>query len=159
NQGGNVTIHARIMAHARRLDTVFARLADNPAAVSQLTQTVGKIVSETYTPEDKAAFEQMLIAQGAKLERNDRHAALLPLATAAGLVDLESRWRYDSMKAQTDSVDARLVTLESQRSLFGDLGRKLEAYSTASPGRPVEGTALVQAAQAFLAEGDLDSQV
>jgi tetratricopeptide (TPR) repeat protein len=88
-----------------------------------------------------------------------RQNTLLPLATAAGLVDLESRWRHESMSGQSTQVDQSLVTLESQRGTYGALGRELEEYGAKYPGRPVEAGALAQAAQAFIDEGDIESQM
>ena len=39
------------------------------------------------------------------------------------------------------------------------MGRQLETYAARIPGRQAEGSALVQAAEAYIAEGDMDGQV
>ena len=155
----NAVIYARMMAAARRMDAVLARMGANPAADRQVAQEAGRIVAATYTPEEKTSFEQALNSRAAGLTLKDRDGALLPLVEAAGMVDLEARWRRASMSAQTLQIDPRFVTLESQRGLYGDLGRQLEEYAAQNAGRPVEGNALAQAAHAFIAEGDIDSQM
>jgi tetratricopeptide (TPR) repeat protein len=145
---GNAVVYARIMARARRMDAVLSRLADNPAD-QQVMQVAGQIIAETYTPEEKVRLEQSLTGR----------AALLPLVQSAGLVDLEARWRYDAMTAPPQQIDQRYVTLQTQRGLYGELGRQLEQFAARNPGRPVEGPALAQAAEAFAAEGDIDAQI
>jgi tetratricopeptide (TPR) repeat protein len=63
------------------------------------------------------------------------------------------------MTAQAAQVDNRLVTLETQRGRFGELGRQLEQYAAAHAGQSFAGDALVQAAQSFYAEADIDSEM
>ncbi len=164
-QMNNAVIYARIMARARRMDALLPRLDANPAAEQQLKQQAGSIIAETYTPEEKMAFEQTLTARAATMslhdrpDRPDREDTLLPLVEAAGLADLEARWRFESIAAQDRQIDPRFVTLQSQRGVYWDLGRQLELYVQQHPGRPVEGTAWMQAAQAFIWEGDRDGQM
>ena len=153
---GHAMTYARIMARARRMDAVLPRLGGNPWADRQAEQPAGAIISETYTPEEKAAFERPLTAQAA---RAGSGAGLLNIAPFAGLAEVEARWRLEAMAAQSEGVDGRFVALESERGLYGDLGRQLEAYAAANPGQPVEATSLDQAAQAYIAEGDIDSQM
>jgi Tfp pilus assembly protein PilF len=156
---GNAVIYARIMARARRADALLPRLAVNRAADQQVAQALGSIVDETYTPEEKVRLEQALNSRAAEVPQPIRDATLLPLVEAAGLVDLESRWRRESMSAQALQIDPRFVTLQSQRGLYGDLGLQLEDYAAQHAGQPVEASALAQAAQAFIAEGNIDNQV
>ncbi|MGA3042647.1 MAG: tetratricopeptide repeat protein [Bryobacteraceae bacterium] len=156
---GNAAIYARIMAKARRSDAFLSRLAVDSPALQPVLQAVGSIVDETYTPEEKARFEQAVSSRAAQIPRQARDATILPLIAAAGLVDLESRWRRESMAAQAAHVDPRFVMLQSQRGLYGELGVQLEDYAAQNTGRPVEGNALAQAAQAFVAEGDIDNQM
>ena len=115
-------------------------------------QALGGMIAETYTPEEKARLEQALTARAPRrLGRTDRDESLLPLAAAAGLVELEARWRLESMAAQSQAGRSAVVSLQSQRGLYGVLGRELEEYAAKNPGRPVEGNALAQSAQAFIA--------
>lgn len=156
---GAALIYSRIMVRARRMNAVLARLGADPGMDLQVAQAVGRIIDETYTAEDKTQLEQALNTRSATLGQKARDASLLPLVQAAGLVDLESRWRYESMSAQMQQVDERLVALQSQRGAYGELGRQLEQYAAKNAGRPVEAAALNQAAQAFIAEGEMDSQL
>jgi Tfp pilus assembly protein PilF len=156
---GHAVLYARIMAEARRMDAVLPRLGANPVTDQQVTQAVGRIINDMYTPEEKARLEQALNSRAASVPLAVRDAILLPLAEAAGLVEVESRWRRESMIAQSRQVDQRFVTLQSQRGLYGDLGRQLEDYAAKNPGRTFEANALVQAAEAFNADGDIDSQM
>jgi cellulose synthase operon protein C len=148
-QTEDAVIYARIMARARRMDAVLAGLGIDPARDQQIAQAVGKIIDETYTPEEKMRLEQMLSTR----------AGLLPLVQSAGLVDLEARWRFQAMSAQAQRIDQRFVSLQSQRGLYGDLGRQLEEYAERNSGHPVEASGLTEAAQAFIADGDIDSQL
>ena len=145
----NLLIYARIMARARRFE----------ASAAYSPTDIGSLIAETYTPEEKLRLEQALIAQASKVGSTERDKTLLPFAESAGLADLESRWRHESMEAQSQQTDQRFVALQSQRGLFAELGRQLEAYAARIPGRQAEGGALVQSAEAYIAEGDLDSQV
>ncbi len=152
-------LYARIMARARRMDAVLPHLGAGPAIDQQVAQSTGEIISEMYTPEEKARLEQALVSRAAGFPRLTRDSTLLTLLETAGLADLEARWRRQSMTAAAHEVDQRFVTLQSQRGLYGELGRQLEEYAAANPGQSVEGSALDQAAQAFIHAGDLDSQV
>ena len=156
---GATLIYSRIMVRARRMNAVLARLVADPGMDLQVAQAVGRIIDETYTPEDKTQLEQALNTRSAALGQKARDASLLPLVQSAGLADLESRWRYESMSAQAQQVDERLVALQSQCGAYGELGRQLEQYAAKNAGRPVEAAALNQAAQAFIAEGDMESQL
>ena len=152
--------YARIMGHARRLDAVLGRLGGNPQTDGQIASVIGEIVARTYTPEEKVRLEQALVEQAARVQRPVRDATLLPIATSAGLADLEARWLWDSMTAAgRQQVDARLAALQSRRARFAELGQQLEGYAGRNPGRPVESAALSQSIQAFVSEGDLDGQL
>ncbi len=151
--------YASIMAHARRMNAVLPRLGENIATDRQVVEATGRIIDETYSPEEKLKLEQSLIAQATGLALPNRDSTLLPLAQSAGLVDLETRWRHESVLAQSTEIDQRLVALQSQRGLYGQLGSQMEAYASRNPGQTVEGSALLQAAQAFIAEGDIGGQM
>lgn len=155
----DATIYARIMARARRMEAVLSRLGANPGIDRQVARLAGQTIDETYTPEEKLQLEQALDAQATRAGAVTRNATLLPLAESAGLLDLESRWRVESMFAQSRQVDPAFVALESRRGRFADLGRQLEDYASRNPGRPVEPNAWTQAVQAFLAEGDTESEM
>lgn len=158
-ESNHAVIYARIMARARRMEAVLSRMGSNPATDQQVGEATGRIVDETYTPEEKIRFEQALISRAAGAAPAAREPTLLPLAQSAGLVDLESRWRHESMAAQALDIDQRFVALQSQRGLYRELGRQMEQYAARNPGQSIEGNALVQAAQSFIAEGDIAGQL
>jgi len=140
-------MYARIMARARRMDAVLPRLGTNDSWADRMAErTAGAIVSETYTPEEKAQFERLLTDQAAHAGRSN---SLLQLAQFAGLAELEARWLSDAMAAPPHSVDPRFVELQSLRGVYGELGRQLEEHASA----------LIQAAQAFVSEGDTEGQM
>jgi len=156
---GHAVTYARIMTSARRADGFLSHLAVDSPSLQPVAQAAGSIIGETYTPEEKARFDQALSVRAAGIPRLTRDATLLPLVEAGGFADLESRWRRESMAAEALQADQRFVTLQSQRGLYGELGTQLEDYAAQNAGRPAEGLALVQAAQAFIAEGNIDSQM
>ena len=138
----HVATYARIMARARRTDAVLSHLGSKTGAGGQAARMAGSIVAETYTPEEKLRLEQALNAEAARIGPVFRDATLMPLATAAGLVGLESRWRRDTMDRQTSGVDEQWIKLESRRGLYTPLGRALEEYAARHTGQPAEATAL-----------------
>ena len=152
-------IYARIMARARRMDAVLPLLADNPAADRQVGQAAGAVIQETYTPEEKARLAQFMISESARRGTAARDAILLPLAASAGLTELECRWRLEAMRAQSQRIDPRFVALEFEGARFAELGRNMEEYGLNNDGQPVLRSALVQAAEAFIAAGDIESQM
>jgi tetratricopeptide (TPR) repeat protein len=158
-QPDEAVFYAGIMTRARRMDVVLSGFGVDPGLDEQQSRVVGGIVSETYTPEDKAQLEQALIARATALGTAARDASLLPLVQSAGLVDLEASWRFESMSAQNPPTDQRFITLQSQRARYAELGRQLEEYAGRRPGSPAEPWALNQAAQAFIAEDDVDGQM
>jgi len=157
-EGGDALVYAGVMARARRMEAVISRLGTNPGMDRQVQQVAGHIVAETYTPEEKLRLEQALNAEGAR-RGAARNGLLLPLVASAGLVELEARWRHESMAAQYLQIDARFTALQGERGMYQELGGQLEAYAAKYPGRAVEAGALAQAAQAFLAEGDREAEL
>ncbi len=148
--------YARIMTEARHYDVVLSRV--DPAAKNRadVSQAVGAVVAELYTPEEKAAFENALTTKAAAMNREQREALLLPFATSAGLVALESRWRLDAMMQRPQGYDARFTAVETERGRYRELAQELEQYAARFP---AEGSALAQAATAWIAEGDVDGQL
>ncbi len=158
-EGGHAAEWARIMARARRMDAVLPRFGHDQPAEAAMAGAAGAVISELYTAEEKAKLEQALIARAASLPRLARDRSLLPLAAAAGMSDLNAKWLYESMLAQGTSVDGAFTRLQSERGLYGELGRQLEQFAVQNAGRQVESAALNQAAQAFIAEGDMPGQM
>lgn len=152
-------LYVRTMAAAQRFDAVLPMLGQRPELGRQVAQIAGQVVQKIYTPEEKSSLERLLLSRAAGIPRTTRDATLLPIAQAAGLADLEARWRLDSMTAAALQVDARFTMLQSQRGVFAELGRQMEQYAAQNPGRPVEAAALAQAAEAYMAAGDTESQM
>ena len=146
--------HARIMTEARHYDVVLSRIDPAVKNRADVSQAVGAVVAELYTPEEKAAFENALTAKAAAMNREQREELLLPVAMSAGLVDLESRWRLDAMMQRPQGYDARFTALETERGRYRELAQELEQYAARFP---AAGSALAQAATAWIAEGDVDA--
>ena len=123
---GDALVYARVMAHARRLEAVISRLGTNSGMDQQIQQVAGRIVAETYTPEEKLRLEQALNAEGAR-RGAARDSVLLPLVASAELVELEARWRHETMAAQFQQIDPRFMALQSERGMYAELGGQLEA--------------------------------
>ena len=158
-QPEDAVIWAGVMARARRMADVLSRMGIDAATDEQITRAVGGVINETYTPEDKVRLERALIARATSLGSAARDSSLLPLVQSARLVELEARWRFQSMSAQDQRIDQSFVTLQSQRGQFEELGRQLEEYAASNPGQPVQPAGFYQAAQAFISEGDMNGQV
>jgi tetratricopeptide (TPR) repeat protein len=159
----NAMTYSRNMARARRMDAALAHIGGDPSIAQSVSGAVGGIIASTYTPEEKLRLEQMLSTEAARAGSGIRDGILLPLASSAGLVDLESRWRDQIMSSPPAAgrfrqVDPQYVTLQSQRALYGDLGRRLEVFAAQHSGQPGEAGALSQAAEAFRIEGDRESE-
>ncbi|MGD0619197.1 MAG: hypothetical protein ABSB67_16240 [Bryobacteraceae bacterium] len=149
--------YARIMTEARHYDVVLDRVGPTAKDRADVTQAVGAVVAEMFTPEEKAAFENALETRGARMSREARDSVLMPFATSSRLVDLETRWRFDSMMQSPQGWDARFVSVETDRARFHELAQELEQY--ASQRTAMSDTALVRAIDAQIAEGDIDGQL
>ncbi len=158
-QTSNAVIYARIMARARRMDAVVPGLGVEPATDQQVSNAVGTVIAETYTPEEKARIAPVVGRAGPQLlDRRFAMPACCRWCNPRGWwswnpAGCANRWE------ETAQIDGRFVTLQSQRGLYGELARELEAFGAKSAEQSVQASALVQAAQAFNAEGDVDSAV
>lgn len=155
----HAVIYARIMTRARRIDAFLPRLGTHPDIDQQVIQAAGKIIAETYSPEEKVRFEQALRTQAARVGPVVRDDAFLPFAKAAGLVGLESEWRREKMRVAGAALDNGLVELQSYRGVYGELGLQMEDYAAKNPGQPSEASAFAHAARAFVAAGDMGSEL
>ena len=165
-QMNNAVIYARIMARARRMDALLPRLDANPAAEQQLKQQAGSIIAETYTPEEKMAFEQTLTARAATMslhdrpDRPDREDTLLPLVEAAGLCRPGSTMavRIDRGAGPADRSTLRNAAVTARGVLgFGPpIGTVCPAASGPAGGRRRRGC---KRRRRSSAEGDRDGQM
>jgi len=155
----HAVVYARIMTRARRIEAFLPRLGAHSAVDQQVAQAAGRIIAETYTPEEKARFEQALRAQAARGPLAARDGAFTPFARSAGLVGLESEWRREAMIASGAKLDEGFVALQSYRGVYDELGRQLEEYAAKNPGQASEANAFAHAARAFVASGNIESQI
>lgn len=124
----SLKIWARIVARQRQYETVFAKF---PALKPETALQVARIVAEiaaSYAPDDKAKFASSIEKQSLRIS----------MAEAAGLPDLELKWRVASAMARpgtagsNSSID-RVIVLQKTRLRFDELGAQLEAYDRALP--------------------------
>ena len=155
----NALLYARVTTEARRLGDLLDRLGSHAQVDPQMEVAAAKIIAATYTPEEKVALDRDLENRARALGPKVRDTLLLPLVQAAGLAEIEARWRYEALMAQNQSIDPRFVSLQAQRGLFAELAHQLETYAAANPGKIVEAGALTQAAEACIAEGDHDCEM
>ncbi len=164
-------LYARIMTRLRQHSAALERLstlvpdseiADQDRERFQAVQReVGQTVQRYFSPEERLAFVAYLEQQqraGRNLQRD-----LLPLAQAAGLADLEARWRYQVMMAApgtqgAETHYARLVQLQRSRLQFNELGAQLEAYHRVHPRADYKYLILTRAADAYRAAGNTDAE-
>ncbi|MBZ5515831.1 MAG: hypothetical protein LAN62_13500 [Acidobacteriia bacterium] len=165
--------YATILTRLRQYEEAFGELeqAAQIAKSAQFTPNLqapllamGQAVKTYFTPEEKLAFAGFLEKQKASMSSEDVARDLLPLVAAAGLVDLEARWRHELMMARPGSPEAqtqeaRLQELQTQRMKFDELGAQLEAYWSVHP--PVLGkdTILERAAASYQAGGNTEGEL
>lgn len=124
----SLKIWARIVARQQQYETVFAKFPTlKPETALQVARIVAEIAA-SYPPGDKAKFAASIEKQGLRIS----------MAEAAGLPDLELKWRIASAMARpgtagsNSSID-RIIALQKMRLRFDELGAQLEAYDRALP--------------------------
>ncbi len=122
-----VKIWARILARQQQYDAVFAKLpALKSGTALQVAQVVGSVAA-SYSDADKAKFAAAI----------EKQPTRITMAEAAGLLDLEVKWRLAAAMARpgtaasNQSID-RVVAVQKSRLRFDELGAELEAYDRAS---------------------------
>ncbi|HEU0124005.1 MAG TPA: hypothetical protein VFQ91_25965, partial [Bryobacteraceae bacterium] len=157
-------LFASISAIQRQLDQIPAVL--NPRAAGMSADRVAQYkqrwlsaaaveAGRLYTPEEKTRFGLWLEAQRAGVSTDAAVAA----ATEAGLADTAARLLAQALMANPGADTApnyldRLVTLQTQRQQFAELGRQIEAYQRAHPNPDERIGLLRRARRAFFAAGD-----
>lgn len=164
-----VRILTRLHEYEKALDRlqVARRQARGYQAASSFAsalQEMGNIVARYSTPEEKAEFVAFLEQRRQASEPAELTQALLPLAQAAGLAELEVRWRYELTMARPgeEAVEAhanRLRSLQERRLQFAELGAQLEAYWSVYPPKDNKSVPLIQAAAAYQTAGDDDAEL
>jgi hypothetical protein len=119
----SINIWARILARQQQYETVFLKLPtlDTNAAVQVATTTAN--IAASYSPADKAKFAAAI----------EKQPMRITLATAAGLLDLELKWRLAAAMAKPGTAASngamdRIIVIQRGRLRFDELGAELEAY-------------------------------
>ncbi len=121
-------IWARIAARQQQYETVFAKFPTlKPETASQVALTVAAVAAN-YSPADKAKFAASIEKQSLRVS----------LAQAAGLPDLEIKWRIAAAMARpgtsvSNKSIERVIEVQKDRLRFDELGAQLEAYDRAVP--------------------------
>jgi predicted Zn-dependent protease len=141
------------------------RLRQNSAQAGMIAAMteMGLVVSKYFTPEEKVAFSSWLERTATNASTDDLINYYLSAASSANLGDLEARWndRLMMMHARVDGgqFKSRLVTLQTRRLRFEELGGQLERYAaTLSPDHGKYGV-LLEAADAYREGADYDREM
>jgi tetratricopeptide (TPR) repeat protein len=125
---------------------------------------MGATVARYFTPEEKVAFAQFAQTLRASMPAADTRQFAIPLAQAAGLADVEARWRFELlMTTATNQPDwmsqmNELVQLQRQRLKFTELASQLEQFAPRVP--PQQRFNVTDtAAEAYRAAGDTDNEL
>jgi predicted Zn-dependent protease len=165
--------YATILTHLRDYGTAYAglRVAAQAARDQKIEpnlipclSAMGSVVKEYYTPEENNAFANFLLKQEEGKAGSEFNEALIPLAQAAGLTDLEARWRFKAMLAAAgeplaQAMQSRLALLQKQRMRFNEYGAQLEDYWKVFPNRPGKNFILEQAAENYRAVGNTAAEL
>jgi tetratricopeptide (TPR) repeat protein len=177
DQGDGANLYARVMTRLRKHEEAYRRLyaaaqdgmkLPQHEAVSQSAdqalRQIGQAASTYFTPEEKVSLAAFLdksrAAAGKPPAWND---SLLGLVQAAGLMEREVRWRSELLLAEPDAPSAeahvsRITELQKSRMQFAALGALMEKYWRAKGDHMTQYGPLIQAAQAYAAAGDTDSE-
>ncbi|MBZ5562770.1 MAG: hypothetical protein LAP13_10150 [Acidobacteriia bacterium] len=165
--------YATVLTRLRHADEAFSQLekAAQAAKAEKFSpnlqaplEAMGQASRTYFTPEEKIAFAGFLEKQKRAMSSEDLVANLLPLAQAAGLEDLETRWRNELMMAKPGSPEAqaqeaRLVSLQRQRMRFNELGAQLEAYWNVYPNVVGKDLILERAAASYRSAGNTEAEL
>ncbi len=134
-----------------------ARSSNGIEGMSVCMKEMGSAAGIYFTPEEKTDFSQFLASK----RIGPPPDYLIEAAEAAGLAQLEARWRFEAMMAAPATSSEhmrRLIELQSGRLQFKELAGQLEAYVALLPWntRP---SVLNGAAEAYRSEGDSASEL
>jgi len=125
---------------------------------------IGASVARYYTPEEKAGFVAFAETVRNGMSDTDARAFAVPLAAAAGLAEVEAKWRYalltNSSGNQTifSSQFNEFVELQRQRLKFSELGGQLEKFAPRVR-RESYANVITTAAEAYRAAGDSETEL
>jgi tetratricopeptide (TPR) repeat protein len=112
------------------------RTAQATMGFAQALKSMGAVVGEYGTPEEKARFAAWLQARRAGADENELRAVYLPAVRAAGLADLEANLRWDLALKSRNSDSGELeewLQFERKRVQLEGTGEKLETLASSLP--------------------------
>jgi tetratricopeptide (TPR) repeat protein len=119
-----------------RKQRVEQRTQQSTAGFAQAVQSIGAVVGEYGTPEEKTQFATWLQAKRAGVNESELRAVYLPTVRAAGLVDMDAslRWELAQKSRNPDSGDLdSWLQLERKRVQLEVAGGKMEALASSLP--------------------------
>ena len=161
--------YARLATKLGRHDVAWVRLrgALDPDYLWAFQEPVTEILQTAdayFTPEQKVAFDALLDRWRTQASPDEFNQALLPAVTSSQFADAEVRWRRDRLLSEPSGPFAnddrrRVIEIEQRRMRHAELGRTLELHWQSHPARNQERHILDEAAAAFRAAGDFDSEL
>jgi tetratricopeptide (TPR) repeat protein len=132
--------------HAIELRRATAR-----SGMQAAMQSMGKSAGQYFTPEEKLQFSSWLDQRASEAGTDELATVFLPAAEAAILPDLQARWLKQLMLSRYagGSYKQRLITLQTSRLRFEELGAALETYAQQLTPQQGRTGVLVEASNAY----------
>jgi Tfp pilus assembly protein PilF len=140
------------------------RIATARTGMLQALQEMGRTEASYFTPEERGGFAQFAEKLRQPMNLTDVESLAVPLAEAAGLEDLEARWKYEL--AMDTAPDWRIqqgrmlnyAQLQRRRLKFAELAPQLEQFAPRLPsgGQP---SMLLEASRAYRSAGDTTNEL
>ena len=125
---------------------------------------MGRTVALYFTPEEMASFAQFAQTLRSPMSAFSARDFAIPLVQAAGLADVEARWRFELLmttpSTQFDwfSQESEFVQLQRQRLKFAELAEQLQQLAGRVSGPSYVGI-IQAAAEAYRSAGDTDNEL
>ena len=121
-----------------RKQRIEQRSAQSTAGFAQALKSMGAVVGEYGTPEEKAQFAAWLQVKRAGADESELRAVYLPAVQAAGLADVEASLRWELAQKSRNPGSGELdgwLQLERRRVQLEVTGSKLETLASSLPPR------------------------
>ncbi|HUI39146.1 MAG TPA: hypothetical protein VLY22_00825, partial [Candidatus Nitrosotalea sp.] len=142
-----------------RKRVVESRVQNARGGIRAALVELGHTAAKYYTPEELAGFSQYAQKLREQMDMKDVESFAVPLGEAAGLKELEARWRFELANEPGQQAGAQLARmnayarLQTSRLKFEELAPQLEQFAGQLP--PVtRPQMLLEAAQAWRSAGD-----
>jgi tetratricopeptide (TPR) repeat protein len=178
DQGDGANLYARVMTRLRKHEEAYRRLYAAQQAGMKLPQweavpqsadlalrQIGQTANTYFTPEEKVSLAVFLDkVRASPANTTSWNDSLLGLVQSVGLKEREVRWRSALLLAEPDAPSAqahlsRIAELQKSRMQFAALGSLLERYWTAKRDHTGQFDLLGQAARAYAAAEDTESEL